>query len=165
MVAPVPLTVLITLVTGYDHDRSHRRRLTYGLQEMNSPHDVGAVCLDRLAGRSPNHRLCGQVTLDALFPYARDRLHYPEQIEVEGLETHKVGDVLLWGTEEPDTFFDITDTIEMKIQALKKHASQISAPGTGGRDVDEFIKANASRIGQRADFPYAEAFRRIEFRR
>ena len=108
-----------------------------------------------------DHRVSGQVTLDAVFPYARDFLHYNEHIQ-EGLETHKVGDVLMWGTEHPDTFIDITDTIEDKITALKKHASQV---GGSGRDVDQFVKANAQRQGQFADMPYAEGFRRIQFRR
>ena len=35
-----------------------------------------------------DHRISGQVTLDAVFPYARDFLHYNEHIQ-EGLETHK----------------------------------------------------------------------------
>ena len=59
---------------------------------------------------------------------------------------------------------DITETIEIKIAALKKHASQVSVDGPE-TDVDEFVKANAQRVGQRAEVPYAEAFRRIHFRR
>ena len=55
-----------------------------------------------------DHRMCGTVTMDAVYPYARDRLHFPEHITSEGLETHKVGDVLFWGSEEPDTFIDIS---------------------------------------------------------
>ena len=108
-----------------------------------------------------DHRISGQVTLDAVFPYARDFLHYNEHIQ-EGLETHKVGDVLMWGTEHPDTFIDITDTIETKITALKNHASQLS---DSGRNVDHFVKANAQNQGQMANMPYAEGFRRIKFRR
>ena len=108
-----------------------------------------------------DHRISGQVTLDAVFPYARDILHYPEH-RMEGLEPHKVGDLLMWGTEDPDTFVDITDTIGLKIDALKKHVSQVSG---GDRDVADFVKARAQTIGHRAEVPYAEAFRRIQFRR
>lgn len=110
-----------------------------------------------------DHRMCGMVTMDAVFPYARDRLHYPEHITEDGLDTHKVGDVLFWGTEEPDTYIDITDTIDLKIESLKKHASQVSSED--GTDVGDFVRANARRIGQRADMPYAESFRRINIRR
>ena len=108
-----------------------------------------------------DHRMCGTVTMDAVFPYARDRLHYPEH-EKEGLQPHKAGDVLFWGTEEPDTFVDITDTIDLKIESLKKHASQISSEDG---DVGDFVRASARRAGQRADMPYAESFRRIRIRR
>jgi LmbE family N-acetylglucosaminyl deacetylase len=79
------------------------------------------------------------------------------------LETHKVGDILMWGAEEPDTFIDITDTIEQKISSLKKHASQVSSDD--GQDVGDFVKASGQRVGQRADMPYGEAFRRIQIRR
>jgi LmbE family N-acetylglucosaminyl deacetylase len=111
-----------------------------------------------------DHRICGQAVLDAVFPYARDHLHYPEQIRVEGLQPHKVGDVLFWGAEEPDTFVDITDTIALKVEALKQHASQVFADGSES-DLADIIRSSARRMGQRADLPYAEAFRRIQFRR
>ena len=51
-----------------------------------------------------DHRMCGMVTMDAVYPYARDRLHYPDHITRDGLDTHKAGDLLFWGSEEPDTF-------------------------------------------------------------
>ena len=111
-----------------------------------------------------DHRICGQVTIDAVFPYARDHLHFPEHLRVDGLAPHRVGEILMWGAEEPDTFVDITDAIELKIAALLKHVSQVSGAGSD-RDGDEFVRANASRMGQRAELPYAEAFRRIQFRR
>ena len=43
-----------------------------------------------------DHRITGQVVLDAVFPYARDHLSYPELLD-EGLEPHKVHEVWLWG--------------------------------------------------------------------
>lgn len=107
-----------------------------------------------------DHRICGMVTLDAVFPYARDHLHYPEHSR-EGLETHKVGDVLLWATEEPDTWIDVTETVDLKIESLTKHASQISS----AREVDEWVKNDARAMGKMAEMEYAEAFRRIAIRR
>jgi LmbE family N-acetylglucosaminyl deacetylase len=68
----------------------------------------------------------------------------------------------MWGTEDPDEFIDITDSIDLKIEALKKHVSQVSG---GDRDVADFVKARAQTIGQRVEVPYAEGFRRIQFRR
>ena len=39
-----------------------------------------------------DHRITGQVVLDAVFPYARDHLAYPELLD-EGLQSHKVSEV------------------------------------------------------------------------
>jgi LmbE family N-acetylglucosaminyl deacetylase len=105
-----------------------------------------------------DHRMVGQVTMDAMFPYARDHLHYPELLK-EGLEPFKAGAILLWGNDQPDTFIDITETIELKIKALLCHKSQVSA------EVGERIKDWAGGYGKRLGVQYAEAFRKIEFRR
>ena len=108
-----------------------------------------------------DHRICGQVTLDAVFPYARDHLHFQELTRM-GLETHKVGTILLWRAEEPETFSDIADTLDLKCQALLCHHSQVSNPG---RDATEFLRKHAKSLGERGGLEYAEAFRRIDLRR
>ncbi|GAI70209.1 unnamed protein product [marine sediment metagenome] len=46
-----------------------------------------------------DHRITSRVTLDAVFPYARDHLAYPDLLE-QGLQPHKVKEVLLWGSED-----------------------------------------------------------------
>ncbi len=110
-----------------------------------------------------DHRMTGQVTLDAVFPYARDHLSYPEHKEL-GLETHKVGQIYVWGSDEANTRIDITDTLELKIEALGKHKSQVT--GVAGRDVGAFMRENAKRAAEEEDgMEYAEAFRVIEYRR
>ena len=107
-----------------------------------------------------DHRVAGQVVLDALFPYARDHLHFPELLQ-EGLKPHKTAVALLWGAEEPDVFIDISETIETKIGALMRHKSQFldRAP-----QVAERVREGARDVGKRAGVPYAEAFRSIRFR-
>lgn len=108
-----------------------------------------------------DHRMAGQVTLDAAFPYARDRLHYPDHAN-EGLMPHKVQQLYFWGSEDPDTFEDISDSVDLKIEALKCHVSQISSNGEW--NVDEGIRDWASRQGKEHNMEYAEAFRRFSFR-
>ena len=71
-----------------------------------------------------DHRIVGQVAIDAVFPAARDHLHFADLWEKEGLEPHKTGTVLFWGTEQPDTFIDINSSLETKTQALMAHRSQ-----------------------------------------
>ncbi len=107
-----------------------------------------------------DHRICGQVTLDACFPYARDRLSYPEH-EQEGLQPHKVATILLWGTDEPNTFLDITETIDLKVKAALCHIGQLGPSHQDGKFVWDWAK----RTGEQAGLDYAEAFRRIDFRR
>ena len=54
-----------------------------------------------------DHRFTGQVTIDAIYPSARDRLNFPEQI-AGGLETHNVKEIFIWGSEETNYDTDIT---------------------------------------------------------
>jgi LmbE family N-acetylglucosaminyl deacetylase len=104
-----------------------------------------------------DHRITGIVTLDAVFPYARDRLSYPEH-QAEGLEPHKVKEVYLWGSEEPDTFVDIGNTLEIKLKALRCHVSQLG----GHSDWKDWVVNRASTVGRAHGIALAEEFRRIE---
>ena len=109
-----------------------------------------------------DHRITGQVTMDAVFPYARDHLSFPEH-KALGLTPHKVQCLYLWGSETPDRWVDVTDTIDAKIAALAKHVSQVG--DLTGRDFRNFIKENARRAAGERGMEYAEAFRVIELRR
>ncbi len=100
-----------------------------------------------------DHRITGMVTMDAVFPFARDRLHFPEHNEA-GLPPHKTAEIYFWGPETPDVFVDISDTIETKIEATKLHASQFG-PG----DMD-WIRSWAASHGEPRGMAYAEEFRR-----
>ena len=108
-----------------------------------------------------DHRITGLVTQDAVFPYARDRLHFPEH-EAEGLNPHKVGTLLFYGAEEPDTFIDISATMDLKIEALKKHRSQIGDPE--GDESTIWLRQWCKEVGEQAGYDYAESFRKVEFR-
>ena len=107
-----------------------------------------------------DHRMSGQVALDAAYTYAWSRLHFPEQLTEEGLEPHRVSEAYLWGSESPDICVDIDGYMDAKIDSLSKHASQMS-----GRSVDrpERIRRWAAHSSERTGLPYAEVFRRIRF--
>lgn len=109
-----------------------------------------------------DHRIAGQVTLDAVFPCARDHLHFKELWEKEGLEPHKTGTVLFWGAEQPDTHIDIGDSIDAKVKAVMAHQSQMWSHSEG--EIVQFVKEWATKAGEGQDFAYAEAFRKITFR-
>ena len=111
--------------------------------------------------RHRDHAICGRVTLDAIFPYARDYLAYPEHLQ-EGLEPHKVREVYLWSSEEPDTCIDITETFTTKMDALYCHASQMKRPRT---EREANTRAYYAEIGKKVGVPLAEPFKRIEISR
>jgi len=106
-----------------------------------------------------DHRITSQVTLDAIFPYARDHLAYPDLL-AEGLEPHKVREVLLWGSEEPNYRVDVTDTFDVKIAALRSHKSQIG--GNPSSDMEERMRERYRMMAKGEDYELAEAFHRIE---
>lgn len=110
-----------------------------------------------------DHRNVGRATYDAVYPASRDPLYYPEQIEQEGLSWHRVGEMLLAGSDEPDYFVDIADHYETKIAALLAHTSQVA------RDVprEEWADGMRKRAREQAEttgIGPAEAFRRVTLR-
>jgi LmbE family N-acetylglucosaminyl deacetylase len=100
-----------------------------------------------------DHRATGLATVDAVYPAARDRWNFPEQIEA-GLEPHKVKEIFIWGNDNPDFAVDITDVVETKIQALLRHTSQF---GEGNEEFLKFVRERWKDDQGR----YAERFRRI----
>jgi LmbE family N-acetylglucosaminyl deacetylase len=105
-----------------------------------------------------DHRIIGQVAMDAVFPYARDHMAYPDLLE-KGLEPHKVAEVLFWGTEEIDYQSDITDTFDRKIEALRCHASQMKE--FRHADPVDWLKERCREMAQGSDFDLAEGFHRV----
>jgi LmbE family N-acetylglucosaminyl deacetylase len=95
-------------------------------------HDPEPVVIDEGFINHRDHRLTGLATVDAVYPTARDRLNFPEQVEA-GLAPHKVRELYLWGTNKPNCDVDITSVASAKVEALLLHASQF-----GGSD--EFIE-------------------------
>ena len=104
-----------------------------------------------------DHRITGQVALDAIFPYARDHLSYPELLE-EDLQPHRVSEVWLWASEDPNYRSDITDTFNTKLEALRCHRSQIG--DNLWPDVQKWLRQMATEMAEGEPFELAEAFHR-----
>ncbi len=124
----------------------------------HKPETVVTVDPHRRYIRHRDHFVCGRVTLDAIFPSARDHLAYPEHLH-EGLEPHHVQEVLLWGSEEPDTFLDITDAFSTKMEALYCHASQMKQ---SREEREARWRARYEVVGKKIGTPLAEQFKRIQ---
>ena len=131
------------------------------------PHTVFAHDPHRIkAFQHRDHRIAGLVSTDAVYPFARDHLHFPEQITDEGLEPHKVRELWYWGPDEPDVIVDVTDSIDKQIAALIRHESQV--PGLNvapGQTIGERVKKGAAELARGYGFTYGAAFRRLIARR
>jgi LmbE family N-acetylglucosaminyl deacetylase len=102
----------------------------------------------------PDHLAAGEAALAAVYPCARDRMTFPD-LAAAGLEPHAVREVWVIGAGG-DHIIDITNTIDLKVQALQAHVSQV-----GEREVHEFVPRRARQLGSEHGVEYAEAFKRI----
>lgn len=105
-----------------------------------------------------DHRLTGQAALDAIYPLARNPLGYPEHLE-DGLDVHRVNEVLLAGTDQPDYHVDVSDYLNKKMQALRKHTSQIGQAPV--RELRKRLRARMAEAGKEPGYKLAESFRRL----
>jgi LmbE family N-acetylglucosaminyl deacetylase len=102
-----------------------------------------------------DHRLVGGVLLDCVYPLARDHLAFPELLP--DYEPHTVREVHLIQWEQPRLVVDITDTLELKLEAIRCHASQV-------RDVtavEARVRSRAAILGKEKGYSYAEGFDNI----
>lgn len=96
----------------------------------------------------PDHRATGLCTFDAIAA-ARGRMNYPEQLR-DGITAHRVGDVYFFNTERPNHWVNITDVIEKKLEARRRHVSQNLN--------DDFVIRTGRIAGAEHKMKYAEAF-------
>ena len=104
----------------------------------------------------PDHRAAGDAALDAVFPSAGTRYIFSELL-AEGLEPHQVRELYLHGHPSPNCWIDISDTIDLKIAALKQHDSQVG----GWEGLDEGMRAWAQENGASQGLAYSESFKRM----
>jgi LmbE family N-acetylglucosaminyl deacetylase len=127
------------------------------------PHTVATSDPHRRYISHRDHRITGRVVLDAVYPFARDALSYPDLLE-EGLEPHKVREVLLWESDDINYRSDITATFDRKAAALRCHASQMAgiAHAVGTSDLEGWLRPLCASWAEGEDFELAEAFHRVE---
>ncbi len=115
-------------------------------------HDPEPVIIRNAFVNHSDHRLTGLATVDAVYPTARDRLNFPEQI-ADGLQPHKVRELYLWGANEPNFHADISDVVETKIAALLAHTSQFPSDDAFIQQMRTMWRDESGRS--------VEAFRRV----
>lgn len=118
--------------------------------------DPGSWAFDNFYLYHADHRATALAVFDAVYPAAGNPCYIPQPDE--GLAAHKVREVYFSGTSQPNTYIDITDTIELKIQALLSHRSQLPDQ----EEITKYVRQLSSQRGEKIGSSYAEAFRRLE---
>ena len=102
-----------------------------------------------------DHRTAGRVVLDCVYPLARDRLSFPELLPEH--EPHTVREVYVVQWEQPGLVVDITETMELKLEAIRCHASQVG----DFKAVEARMRSRAATLGKEKGYASAEGFDRI----
>ncbi len=102
-----------------------------------------------------DHKAAGMLALSTVMPDAPTRVMFQE-LEAEGIEPFEVQNLWL-SSNEPDTYVDISDTIDVKIKSLEQHVSQ------GGPEAEPWVRLRAQQAGEEAGYAYAEAFKTFRF--
>ncbi len=117
--------------------------------------DPTAVFVGESYINHPDHRAAAGAALDAVFPAAGMPALFKE-LEVEGLQAHETRKVYITTWQNSDTWVDISDTIDLKVAALKEHKSQM-----GDWDPTERIRQWAAERAKGKEMAFAETFRVI----
>jgi LmbE family N-acetylglucosaminyl deacetylase len=102
-----------------------------------------------------DHRVTGRVVLDCVYPLARDHLAFPELLP--DYEPHKVREVYTIQWDQPALVVDITETIDLKFEAARCHASQVA----DFEAFEERMRQRAAALGKEKGYAYAEGFDHI----
>jgi LmbE family N-acetylglucosaminyl deacetylase len=115
-------------------------------------HDPTTILVGDRYVNHPDHRASGEAVTYAVFPSAVVPLIFPELLE-EGLMPHRVAELYMFLTLQPDAHVDISSTIDRKIAALLCHKSQL------GPEAGERVRKWSAEAGQEVGCAFAERFR------
>lgn len=115
-------------------------------------HDPTTILVDGRYVNHPDHRASGEAAVYAVFPSAVVPLIFPELLE-EGLKPHRVAELYMFLTLQPDTHVDISSAIDRKIAALLCHKSQL------GPEAGERTRKWNAEAGEDVGCAFAERFR------
>jgi LmbE family N-acetylglucosaminyl deacetylase len=106
----------------------------------------------------PDHRNAGLVALEAIFPAADNPMFYPDLAD-EGYLPHKISYLYVSGDPEPTVQIDISEDVDLKLQAILSHTTQFPTPG----DIPERWKARWAEQQEDGSMRYYERFRVMKF--
>ena len=101
----------------------------------------------------PDHRAAATAALDATFP-AAGQPNLFEELELEGFRAHKPRKVYVTTWDTADVYVNIESTIDVKIEALRAHKSQMKE-----WDPEKSIREWAAERARGKEMAYAEGYR------
>jgi len=108
----------------------------------------------------PDHLAVGEATMAAVYPDSRNPRAFRSLLK-EGFEPHVVKEVWIPYWTSGDYLVDITPTLELKLEAIKKHKSQVAKPGLEW-DYEKWIRKRHREVGKKNGYRYAESYKRIK---
>jgi LmbE family N-acetylglucosaminyl deacetylase len=100
----------------------------------------------------PDHRAAAEAAVYAVFPSAGTRLIFTDLL-TEGYEPHNVKRLYIHGADQADTWVDVAAQLELKIEALRRHVSQMS------EDPEKLLREWAAEEGKEKGLAAAETFK------
>jgi LmbE family N-acetylglucosaminyl deacetylase len=100
----------------------------------------------------PDHRAASLAAVEAVFP-AAGQPHVFEELAAEGLRPHKTRKLYCTNWRGANTFVSIEDTIDLKIETLRAHKSQMR-----NWDPGPHIRDWATERAKSMEMQYAEGF-------
>jgi len=117
--------------------------------------DPGHWSFENFYLHHPDHRATAIAVYDAIYPAAGTATYTP--VPDLGLPPHKVREVFFSASAHPNVHVDISEVLELKVQALTSHRSQRKDPEA----LATIIRENAAKNGEKVGCHYAELFRRM----
>jgi LmbE family N-acetylglucosaminyl deacetylase len=127
--------------------------------ELVITHIPGRVLDGPMGGSHPDHLAVGEATMAAVYPDSRNPRAFRSLLK-QGFPAHEVKEVWIPFWNSGDYLVDISSTLELKIEALNKHKSQVAKPGREW-DFEKFMRKRHREIGKPGGYKYAESFKRI----
>ncbi|NLZ98907.1 MAG: PIG-L family deacetylase [Micrococcus sp.] len=105
---------------------------------------------DRLQASHPDHIAVGEATVRAVYPAVENPFAYPD---LEHLPAFRIGQLWMMGApaELENLCVDITDYVDLKLEALHKHNSQHPDPAAMDARVRNALEANHPEAGRAAE--------------
>lgn len=116
---------------------------------------------ERIFGSHPDHLACGEATVSAIYPDARNP-HAHVELMAEGHEPWAVD--WLWITQgrDPNLAVDITAVMDAKVAALSSHSSQVAWIEDIGKLLCDWASMSAQQHELADQAAYIELFTRVK---